>query len=174
MTSRTDGWGAIGSATVSVAVDPAAFAFAKMIGPLAWYVAQFISMLNLHPLLDRPSTLLRRGEFTSNPPEQHKNDNDDQDHADDPDTAVSIAITVAAEAAAEAAKQENDEDDDEDEPKRHGLISNLSCSLESKAKLASVQYCSYRAGCGSPYSRAGMPFLSPDSAPNPLVGALSF
>src|ERR1700692_1337949 len=66
-------------------------------------------------------TLLRRGEFGSNPPEQHKNDHDDQDGADDADAAVSVAVAVAAEAATEAAKQENDEQNDEDEPKRHGL-----------------------------------------------------
>ena len=76
---------------------------------------------------------VRAGEFTSNPPQQHKNDNDDQDDADDTDTAMSVAVTVAAEAAAEAAKQENDEDDDEDEPERHGL--GLQCVGFIEAKI---------------------------------------
>src|ERR1700726_2868900 len=64
---------------------------------------------------------VRAGEFTLNPPEQHKNDNDDQDGADEPNTAMSVAVTVTAETATETAKQKNDEDDDEDEPERHGL-----------------------------------------------------
>src|ERR1700686_2875993 len=97
---------------------------------------------------------VRAEKLTSNPPEQHKNDNDDQDDADDTDAAVSVAVTVAAEAAAEAAKQENDEDDDEDESKRHGLVSSLLYSLKLIAAPESVQYCSHRACRSSPHAHA--------------------
>jgi hypothetical protein len=96
----------------------------------------------------------RAGKFTSNPPEQHKNDNDDQDDADDTDTAVSVTITVTAEPAAETAKQENDEDNDEDESERHGLFSNLLHSLKPIAAPESVQYCSCRAGCDARHAPA--------------------
>jgi len=34
------------------------------------------------------------------------------------------------------------------------LVSNAVGSLEPNAKRASVQYCSYRAGCGSPQAPA--------------------
>jgi hypothetical protein len=61
--------------------------------------------------------------LTSNPPQQHKDDNDYQDHADDADTTVSIAVTVAAEAAAKPAQQKYDEDNYKNESYRHNLSS---------------------------------------------------
>jgi len=138
MTSCTD---VTDSAVLSTDVDRTAFASAKTIAPLAAYGAKRRCD---GPRTARPgSDGVRAGEFTSNPPEQHKNDNDDQDDADDADTAVSVTVTIAAEAAAEAAKQENDEDDDEDKSERHGLVSNLLEQLKPMAAPESEQYCSH-------------------------------
>jgi hypothetical protein len=95
MTSCTDGESAIRSVTASTGADRRVFASTKMITSVAWHAGVT--------------------EFTSNPPQQHKNDNDNQDGADDSDAAMSVAITIAAEAAAESTKQKDDQDDDKDE-----------------------------------------------------------
>src|SRR5580700_2860700 len=143
MTSCTDGTGVIGSVRLPTAVDRGVFTSAKMIAPLA---TAPLATYGAKRRCERPSTArsgsdgVRAGKLTSNPPEQHKNDNDDQDDADDTDAAVSVAVTIAAEAAAETAKQENDEDDEEDESERHGLVSSLLHALEPIAAPESEQY----------------------------------